>query len=104
MTFTLTVADWLSLFVHFISLSLLAVGGAITTVPDIHRYLVDEQHWLTDTQFTSSIALAQGAPGPNVMCIALMVWVVLPGDAYRVVFVTVPAGTPVYPKRSLDVE
>lgn len=67
-------ADWGSLFLHFISLSLLAVGGAITTAPDIHRYLVDETHWLSDTQFTSSIALAQGAPGPNVMFVALMGW------------------------------
>lgn len=67
-------ADWLSLFNHFMSLSLLAVGGAITTAPDIHRYLVDETHWLSDAQFTSSIALAQGAPGPNVMFIALMGW------------------------------
>jgi chromate transporter len=52
----------------------LAVGGAITTAPDIHRYLVDEQHWLTHYQFTSSVAIAQGAPGPNVMFIALMGW------------------------------
>jgi chromate transporter len=74
MSIVLTLADWWSLFLHFISLSLLAVGGAITTAPDIHRYLVDEQHWLTDTQFTSSIALAQGAPGPNVMFVALMGW------------------------------
>jgi chromate transporter len=74
MSITLTLADWGSLFLHFISLSLLAVGGAITTAPDIHRYLVDEMHWLSDTQFTSSIALAQGAPGPNVMFIALMGW------------------------------
>jgi chromate transporter len=74
MSITLTLADWGSLFLHFISLSLLAVGGAITTAPDIHRYLVDEMHWLSDTQFTSSIALAHGAPGPNVMCIALMGW------------------------------
>ena len=66
--------DWASLFLHFISLSLLAVGGAITTAPDIHRYLVDEQHWLTHYQFTSSVAIAQGAPGPNVMFIALMGW------------------------------
>jgi chromate transporter len=71
---TLTFADWGSLFLHFISLSLLAVGGAITTAPDIHRYLVDETHWLSDTQFTSSIALGQGAPGPNVMFVALMGW------------------------------
>lgn len=74
MSLDLSWADWLSLFNHFMSLSLLAVGGAITTAPDIHRYLVDDTHWLSDAQFTSSIALAQGAPGPNVMFIALMGW------------------------------
>lgn len=66
--------DWLSLFNHFASLSLLAVGGAITTAPDMHRYLVDETHWLSDAQFTSSIALAQAAPGPNILFVALMGW------------------------------
>ena len=74
MSITLNFQDWLSLFLHFVSLSLLAVGGAITTAPDIHRYLVDEQHWLTHYQFTSSVAIAQGAPGPNVMFVALMGW------------------------------
>ena len=70
----LTVQDWFSLFFHFISLSLLAIGGAIATAPDMHRYLVDQQHWLTDAQFNASIALAQAAPGPNVLFIALMGW------------------------------
>ena len=62
------------LLAHFLSLSLLALGGAITTAPDMHRYLVDEQHWITDTEFTSSIAIAQAAPGPNVIFIALLGW------------------------------
>ena len=70
----LTSGDWLSLFNHFASLSLLAVGGAITTAPDMHRYLVDETHWLGEAQFTSSIALAQAAPGPNILFVALMGW------------------------------
>lgn len=74
MSLILSPADWLALFIHFISLSLLAVGGAITTAPDMHRYLVDKQHWLTEGQFTSSIALAQAAPGPNVLFVALMGW------------------------------
>ena len=74
MSITLNFQDWVSLFLHFVSLSLLAVGGAITTAPDIHRYLVAEQHWLTHYQFTSSVAIAQGAPGPNVMFVALMGW------------------------------
>jgi chromate transporter len=67
-------ADWLSLFTHFLSLSLLSVGGAITTAPDMHRYLVDRQHWLTDPQFSASIAIAQAAPGPNVLFVALLGW------------------------------
>ena len=74
MTVAMTATDWLALLTHFLSLSLLAVGGAITTAPDMHRYLVDERHWLSDGQFTSSIALAQAAPGPNVLFIALLGW------------------------------
>jgi chromate transporter len=68
----LSASDWLSLFNHFATLSLLAVGGAITAAPDMHRYLVDETAWLSESQFTSSIALAQAAPGPNILFVALM--------------------------------
>jgi chromate transporter len=70
----LNVVDWLALLTHFLSLSLLAVGGVISTVPDMHRRLVDEHQWLTDGQFNASIALAQAAPGPNVLFVALMGW------------------------------
>ena len=67
-------SEWLALFFHYLSLSLLSIGGAITTAPDMHRFLVDQQHWLTDAQFNASIAIAQAAPGPNVLFIALMGW------------------------------
>jgi chromate transporter len=69
-----TLSTWIDLFTHFASLSLLAVGGAITTAPDMHRYLVTEHGWLSDAQFTSSIALSQAAPGPNVLFVALLGW------------------------------
>ena len=74
MTITLTPADWLALFTHFLSLSLLAVGGAIATAPDMHRYLVGARGWLSDGQFSASIALAQAAPGPNVLFVGLVGW------------------------------
>jgi chromate transporter len=67
-------ADLLGLFTHFLVLSLLAIGGAITTVPDMHRYIVVEQHWLTDAQFSASIAIAQAAPGPNLLFVAVLGW------------------------------
>ena len=74
MSITLTNADWLDIFLQFLSLSLLAVGGPMSTAPDMHRYLVTQQHWLTEAQFSSSIALAQAAPGPNVLFVGLLGW------------------------------
>lgn len=63
-----------SLLGHYLMLSLLAVGGAISTIPDMHRYLVGQQGWLDDATFMSSIALAQAAPGPNVLFVAVLGW------------------------------
>ncbi len=66
--------DWLALLLQFMLLSLMSVSGAITAVPDMHRYLVVQQGWLSDAQFSSSVAIAQAAPGPNVLFVALMGW------------------------------
>lgn len=74
MSLVLTVSDWYALALHFLTLSLLSVGGAISTVPDMHRFLVTEHAWLTEAQFSTSIALAQAAPGPNVLFVALIGW------------------------------
>ncbi|TXT40303.1 MAG: chromate transporter [Comamonadaceae bacterium] len=74
MNLALTASDWLTLLTDFMALSLLAVGGAITTVPDMQRTLVNQHQWLTDGQFNASIAIAQAAPGPNVLFVALMGW------------------------------
>lgn len=87
MATSFTLADWMSFFGHFLGLSLLSIGGAITTAPDMHRFLVQRQGWLTDPQFTASVAIAQAAPGPNVLFVALLGWNVglnaagLPGAA-----------------------
>ena len=64
----------LALWLHFSLLSLLAVGGAITTAPDMQRYLVGEQGWMSDAQFTAGVAVAQAAPGPNILFVAVMGW------------------------------
>ena len=74
MSTSLSSGDWLALLTHFLSLSLLAIGGAITTVPDMHRTLVAQHQWLSDSQFNGAIALAQAAPGPNVLFVALLGW------------------------------
>jgi chromate transporter len=73
-TIAMTAIDWVHLFMHFCVLSFLAIGGAISTAPDMHRYLVVENHLLSDAQFSTSITLAQVAPGPNVLFVSLMGW------------------------------
>lgn len=65
-------ADLADLFLHFLMLSLLSIGGAMSTTPEMHRYLVVERGWLSDADFTTSIALAQAAPGPNVLFVPVL--------------------------------
>jgi chromate transporter len=66
--------DWLQLILHFMMLSLLSIGGAITTAPEMHRFLVREHGWMSSADFSQSIALAQSAPGPNVLFVAVLGW------------------------------
>jgi chromate transporter len=68
----MSAADWFVLFGHFLALSLLSIGGAITVVPDMHRVLVAQMGLLDEAQFASSIAIAQASPGPNVLFVAVM--------------------------------
>ena len=70
----LDLQDWLALFGHFLGLSLMSLGGAMSTSAEMHRYLVEQHGWLSQTQFNEAIALAQAAPGPNVLFVALMGW------------------------------
>ena len=65
-------ADIGALFVHFLSMSMLAIGGALATAPDVHRFIVNERHWLDDQQFSAAIALAQAAPGPNLLFVPVI--------------------------------
>lgn len=74
MSIVLTPPDVLALLLHCLSISLFAVGGGLILAPDMHRFLVDEKQWLSEEQFTSSIAVAQSAPGPNVLYMAMLGW------------------------------
>ena len=76
MQLNLSYQDWLNLFLHVASLSMVAVGGAITVLSALHIYLVNEQAWLTEAQFNGSYAMAQAAPGPNVLYMAMFGWMI----------------------------
>ncbi|MCU0951106.1 MAG: chromate transporter [Burkholderiaceae bacterium] len=85
----------LPLFGHFLVLSLLAVGGAITIAPDLHRVMVNELGLLDDAQFASSIAIAQAAPGPNVLFVAVLGYQAagLPGALTTLIAMMLPSTT-----------
>ncbi len=61
-----------TLALHFSLLSFLAIGGAISALPEMHRQAVDVSHWMTSRQFTDLVAIAQAAPGPNVLFVTLI--------------------------------
>lgn len=55
-------------------LSLLQFGGTNAVVPEMHRQAVDVLHWMDAPTFANLFALAQLAPGPNVMIVSLIGW------------------------------
>ena len=71
---TMSLNDWLSLFLNMASFSLMAVGGVISLAPEMQRFLVLEKNWINDLQFNASMAIAQAAPGPNLLFVALFGW------------------------------
>ncbi len=60
--------------VRFAALSLVAIGGINAILPEIHRVVVEIEGWMTSAEFAELFALAQLAPGPNAMVVALVGW------------------------------
>ncbi|HTH62610.1 MAG TPA: chromate transporter [Paraburkholderia sp.] len=63
-----------TLAVIFAQLSLLAFGGGNTILPEMQRQVVDVHHWMPAREFSALFALAQAAPGPNMMIVTLVGW------------------------------
>jgi len=83
----------LALLATFAGLSLIAVGGATAVLPEMHRVLVVERGWLDDATFAQLYALAQAAPGPNILIASAMGWQVagMPGLIAATIGMVAPA-------------
>jgi chromate transporter len=68
------IADWFDLFRQFLYYSIVSISGPLVLLPEMRNFLVNQHHWMTDAQFSASIVLAQAAPGPNVLFVALLGW------------------------------
>ncbi len=58
----------------FTQLSLLAFGGGNTILPEMQRQVVEVHRWMSAQDFSALFALAQAAPGPNMMVVPLVGW------------------------------
>ena len=64
--------DLLGLATTFLVLSLLAVGGALSALPEMQRVAVETRHWMSNSEFADMVAIAQLSPGPNVLVVTLI--------------------------------
>lgn len=59
---------------RFALVSAIAFGGATAVMPEMYRFLVHDNHWISDPTFTALFAISQASPGPNVLFVALFGW------------------------------
>jgi chromate transporter len=83
----------IELGLYFALLSLLTFGGLSPVIPEMRRYVVDVRGWLTVTEFMQLFAVAQAAPGPNVLIMSLIGYRVagLAGSLIALVGLCLPA-------------
>jgi chromate transporter len=67
-----TPLPWLALI--FAQLSFLAIGGVNSTLPEMQRQVVEVHGWMSARDFAALYALAQAAPGPNMLVSTLVGW------------------------------
>jgi len=92
------VSPLVTIALRFSVLSLIAVGGVTSILPEVHRVTVDVHHWLTDAEFTQMFAIAQASPGPNMLIVALIGFHVagLPGALTAAAAICLPSCTLAY--------
>lgn len=64
----------LQIALYFAMLSLVSVGGIPSVMPEMQRLVVDVEGWMSAAEYTQLFAIAQAAPGPNVLVTALIGW------------------------------
>lgn len=62
----------LELFVSFFLVAFVSFGGASAVIPELYRIAVIEHGWMGAQTFNELFAIAQAAPGPNVLIVTLI--------------------------------
>jgi chromate transporter len=64
----------ISLFLKLSAFSLVAFGGINALLPVLFNLSVTQEQWLNSQTFADYFAIAQAAPGPNLMTVTLIGW------------------------------
>ena len=63
-SFASLVTRYVSLRFYTLKLGTVGFGGPVALIGYMHRDLVEERKWISETQYKDGLALAQLAPGP----------------------------------------
>jgi len=66
----------LEIFVYFAKAGLFVFGSGLAVVPFLYGGVVQGHHWLTDNQFVDAVAVAMITPGPVVITVAFIGYLV----------------------------
>ncbi|MCE9577697.1 MAG: chromate transporter [Deltaproteobacteria bacterium] len=66
----------LTLFLFFAQAGAVVFGSGLAIVPFLHGGVVEQHHWLTDQQFLDAVAIAMISPGPVVITVAFIGYLV----------------------------
>jgi chromate transporter len=88
----------LALFLVFVPLSLISVGGGAGILGDIQQQVVVVRGWMTAREFQDAFAISRVAPGPGILIVTLIGWHVagLLGAITATVAVILPSSILIY--------
>jgi chromate transporter len=66
----------LQIFLYFAKAGLFVFGSGLAVVPFLYGGVVEGHHWLTDHQFVDAVAVAMITPGPVVITVAFIAYLV----------------------------
>jgi chromate transporter len=69
-------AQLLEIFVFFTKAALVVFGSGLAIIPFLQAEVVSQRGWLTEPQFLDAIAVAMLTPGPVVITVAFIGWLV----------------------------
>jgi chromate transporter len=88
----------ISLFLKLSAFSVVAFGGINALLPVLYDLSVNQEHWISSQTFADYFAIAQAAPGPNLMTVTLIGWNVggLLGAALATLAISWPSAIMIY--------